>query len=183
MGHTLYRQLIRSLMYMVNTRPSICFPVNTLSQFMVESKRMHWATTRHILRYVRGTIRYELKYSQGDDIRLNGFTDADWAGSLTDQQITSRYSFNVGSGMISWCSRKQKSVSLSSVEVEYMVVRTAMCEVIWLRKLLVNLFRKMMEATRVYYNNQSCIKLFENLVFHDRPKHIDIICHFIRDYV
>jgi len=62
---TLYRQLIGSLMYLVNTRPDICFVVNTLRQFMVESKRVHWAATRHILRYVRGTIGYGLKYSRG----------------------------------------------------------------------------------------------------------------------
>eukprot|EP00253_Pinus_taeda_P018661 PITA_18661 len=77
---TLYRQLIGSLMYLVNTRPDICFAVNTLNQFMVEPKRVHWAVVRHILRYVRRTGGYGLKYSQGENISLNGFTDADWVG-------------------------------------------------------------------------------------------------------
>eukprot|EP00253_Pinus_taeda_P027606 PITA_27606 len=74
---TLYRQLIGFLMYLVNTRPDIYFVVNTLSQFMVEPKRMHWTTAMHILRYVCGTIEYGLRYTRGDGIKLCGFTDAD----------------------------------------------------------------------------------------------------------
>lgn len=111
---TLYRQLIGSLMNLVNTRPDICFVVNTLSQFMVEPKRVHWAATRHIVRYVCGTVGYGLKYYRGEDINLNGFTDADWAGNSVERKSTSGYCFSVGSRMISWCSRKQKSVALSS---------------------------------------------------------------------
>eukprot|EP00253_Pinus_taeda_P001923 PITA_01923 len=125
---TLYRQLIGSLMYLVNTRPNICYAVSTLSQFMVESKRAHWATTKHVL-------------------------------------------------------RKQKSVALSSSEAEYMAASTTSCEAIWLRKLLVNLFKRKMEATRIMCNNQSCIRFSKNPVFHDQSNHIDIWCHFVRDCV
>jgi hypothetical protein len=164
---TLYRQLIGSLMYLVNTRPDICYAVNTLSQFMVEPKRAHWAAAKHVLRYIQGTVDYGLLYTRGKDIRLSGFTDADWAGSSVDRKSTSGYCFNIGSGMTSWCSRKQKSVALSSAEAEYMAASTASCEAIWLRKLLVNLFRRNMEATRIMCDNQSCIKLSENPVFHD----------------
>eukprot|EP00253_Pinus_taeda_P017489 PITA_17489 len=74
---TLYRQLIGSLMYLVNTRPDICYAVNTLSQFMVEPKRAHWATTKHVLRYIRGIVEHGLMYTQGHDIRLSRFTNAD----------------------------------------------------------------------------------------------------------
>jgi len=114
---------------------------------------------------------------------LNGFTDANWVGSSVDWKSTSGYCFSVGLGMISWCSRKQKSMALSSAEAEYMAANTTTCEAIWLRKLLVSLFRKTMETTRVFCNNKSCIKLSENPVFHDQSKHIDISCHFIRDCV
>ena len=85
--------------------------------------------------------------------------------------------------MISWCNKKQKSVALSLAEAAYMATRIAMCESIWIRKLFVSFFRKRMEVTSVYCDNQSCIKLSENPVFHDRLKHIDIKCHFIRDHV
>ena len=74
---TLYRQLIGSLMYLVNTTPDIFYDVNTLSQFMVEPKRAHWAAAKHVLRYLQGTIELGLKYTRDNDVMLSGFTDAD----------------------------------------------------------------------------------------------------------
>ena len=74
---TLYRQLIGSLMYLVNTRPYICYAVNTLSQFMVEPKRAHWAVAKHVLRYLQGTIKLGLKYTHSNDVRLSGFIGVD----------------------------------------------------------------------------------------------------------
>eukprot|EP00253_Pinus_taeda_P019661 PITA_19661 len=164
-------------------RPDICYAVNTLSQFMVEPKRVHWAAAKHVLRYLQGTFDYGLLYTRGKDIRLSGFTYADWVGSSVDRKSSSGYCFDIGLGMTSWCSRKQKSMVLSSFKVEYMAASTASCEAIWLRKLLVNLFRRKMEATRIMCDNQSCIKLSENPMFHDRSKHIDIRCHFVKDCV
>jgi len=71
----LYKQLISSLMYLVNTRPEICFALNTLSQFTVESKQEHWVATKHVLRYLRGTMEYGLRYLGGDGVRLHGYTN------------------------------------------------------------------------------------------------------------
>jgi hypothetical protein len=85
-GPYFIQQLIGSLMYLVNTRPDICFAVNTLSQFMVEPRRVHWVATKHVLRYLRGTIEYGLSYIQGDGVKLMGFTDADWAGNTVDRK-------------------------------------------------------------------------------------------------
>ena len=76
-GPTLYRQLKASLMYLINTRPDICYAVNTHSQFMVEPRRAHWAAAKHVLRYVQGKVELGLRYTRGNDIRLSGFTDAD----------------------------------------------------------------------------------------------------------
>ena len=149
----------------------------------MEPKRAHWAAAKHVLRYIQGTIEHVLKYTQGNDIGLSGFTDADWAGSSIDRKSTRGYCFSIGSGKTSWCSRKKKSVALSSAEAKYMAASTASCEAIWLRKLLVNLLKEKMEATYILCDNQSCIKLSENPVLHDRSKHIDIRCHFIRDCV
>ena len=78
-----------SLMYLVNTRLDICYVVNTLSQFTVEPKRAHWAVAKHVLRYLRGAIELELKYTRDNDVRLSGFTDADWARSSVDRKSTS----------------------------------------------------------------------------------------------
>lgn len=135
------------------------------------------------MKHVHDTIEYGLRYTEGDDIKLCGFINADWAGNSVDRKSTSGYYFNVGSGMVSWCSRKQKSIALSSAKAEYMAASIATRESIWLRKMLVSLFRERMEATSVYCDNQSCIKLFKNPLFHDRSKHIVIQCHFIKDCV
>ena len=117
---TLYRQLVGSLMYLVNTRPDICFAVNTMSQFMCEPRKVHWVAAKHILRYLQGTVDYGLDYRQGDGVRLVGYTDSDWAGCASDRKSTSGCCFGLGSAVVSWFSRKQQSVALSSAEAEYM---------------------------------------------------------------
>jgi hypothetical protein len=137
---SLYRQLIGSLMYLVNTRPDICFAVNTLSQFQVEPRHEHWIAAKHVLRYIRGTINYGLRYTASSDVQLHGFTDLDWAGSAKDRKSTSGMCFSLGSTMISWGSRKQKSVALITTEAEYIATCEACTKAIWLRKLISDLF-------------------------------------------
>jgi hypothetical protein len=144
---TLYHQLIGSLMYLVNTRPDICFAVNTLSQFMVEPRRVHWVAAKHVLRYLCGTVDYGLDYHRGDGVRLVGYTDSDWAGCVSDMKSTSGCCFGLGSTVVSWFSRKQKSVALSSTEAEYMVASQASCEALWLRKMLIGLFGVQLRPT------------------------------------
>jgi hypothetical protein len=110
---TMYRKMIGSLMYLMNTRPDICFVVNTLSQYMVEPRRVHLVVEKHVLRYLKGTIDYGLRYVSDHEIILQGYTDSDWASSVTDQKSTSGCCFSLGSTMISWFSRKHTSVALS----------------------------------------------------------------------
>ena len=116
-------------------------------------------------------------------MKLCGFTDADWAGSPMDRKSTSGGVFSIGSTIVSWYSRKQRSVALSSAEVEYMEASLAACEAIWMRKIVVSLFGSYLEPTVIYCDKQSCIKLSANPIFHDRSKHIDIRDHHIRDFV
>eukprot|EP00253_Pinus_taeda_P024834 PITA_24834 len=111
------------------------------------------------------------------------YFNGDWAGSPTDRKSTSRGIFSIGSTAVSWYSRKQRSMALSSAEAEYMVSSLATCEAIWMRKILVRLFGSHLEPTVIYCDNQSCIKLSANPVFHDRSKHINLRYHHIRDYV
>jgi hypothetical protein len=86
---TLYRQIIGSLMYLTNTRPDICFAVNTLSQFLVEPRRAHLVAAKHVMRYLKGTMDYGLSYDGDHDFTLSGYTDADWEGSVADKKSTS----------------------------------------------------------------------------------------------
>ena len=103
---TLYRQLIGSLMYLSHTRPDIYYTVNALSQFMSDPKHIHLVVAKHVLRYVRGTITYGLKYTSSSGVLLVGYADLDWAGGAADRKSTLVYYFSMGSAMISWSSWK-----------------------------------------------------------------------------
>jgi hypothetical protein len=150
---TLYRHIIGSLMYLTNTRLDICFSVNTLSQFLVEPRRVHLVAAKHVMRYLKGTIDYGLSYDGDHNFTLSGYTDSYWAGSVADRKITSECCFNLGSTMISWQSRKKYSITLNTVEAEYISACFASCEAIWLRKLLTGLFDLEMEATTILCDN------------------------------
>jgi hypothetical protein len=112
----LYRQIIGSLMYLMNTRLDISFSINTLSQFLVEPRHVHLVVAKHVMRYLKGTLDCGLSYDGDHDFRLSGYTHSDWPGSVSDQKITSRCCCSLGSTMISWKSRKQLRISLSTTE-------------------------------------------------------------------
>ena len=112
-----------------------------------------------------------------------GYTDLDWVGSVTDWKSTSGCCFSLGSSMIVWRSRKHMSVALNTNKEKYIATYSASSKAIWLRKMLSGLFDLEMDATCIYCDNQSCIKLFENPVFHDKSKNIDIEYLYISDMV
>jgi hypothetical protein len=118
-----------------------------------------------------------------DEVNFHGFTDAYWAGSPMDRKRTSGGIFSIESIVVSRYSRKQRSVALSSTEVEYMEASQATCEAIWMRNILVGFFGSHLDPTVIHCNNHSCIKLSINHVFHDRSKNIDIWYHHLRDCV
>ena len=103
---TMYHQMIGSLMYLMNTRPNICFTVNTLSQFLTDPRHVHLIAVKHILRYLRGTVDYGLKYEASQKINLEGHVDSYLADSAIDRKITLGCFFSMGLGVISWFSRK-----------------------------------------------------------------------------
>jgi hypothetical protein len=86
---------------------------------MVEPRHVHLIVAKHILRYLKGTIDYGLRYTSDQEISLHGYTDSDWAGSVADRKSTSRCCFSLGSTVIAWFNRKQISVALSKTEAEY----------------------------------------------------------------
>ena len=129
---------------------------------MVEPHHIHWIGAKNLLRYLRGTITYGLRYTAGD-VRLFGYTDADWAGNVDDRKSTSGCCFSLGSASISWMSRKQKSVALSTTEAKYIAASMASCDAVWLRKLFSELFGFTLDTTVILCDNQSGIRLSENL--------------------
>ena len=107
---TMYRQLIRSLMYMIHTMSDICYAVIAMSQFMTKPRQRHWVEENHILRYLRGTITYGLRNTSSGGLFLHGYANVDWAESPVDWKSTSEYCFSLGSAMISWSSWKHGSL-------------------------------------------------------------------------
>ena len=149
---------------------------------MSKPKHKHWIAAKHILRYLRGSIAYGLRYTSSGRVLLHGYADSDWAGSSVDWKSTFRFCFSLGSAMISWSSKKKSSIAQSTTEAEYIATSYAR-RVVWLRKLMSGLFQERLETTVIYCDNQSCLKLTENPVFHDISKHIEMKYHFIRDMV
>ena len=127
---TMYRQMIGSFMYLTNTKPSIFFAVNKLIQFLMDPRHVHLISAKHILRYLKGTVDYGLKYDVNQRINLEGYVYSYWAGSAIDRKSTSGCFFNMGSGVISWFSRKQSCVVLSTAEAEYVASCSASCKVV-----------------------------------------------------
>jgi hypothetical protein len=103
-------------MYLTNSRPDICFVLNILSQFSVEPKRVHLVAAKHVMTYLKGTLDFGVSYNGDHEFSLSGYTNSDWVGSVSDRERTSGCCFNLGSSMISWQSRKQSSISLSTTE-------------------------------------------------------------------
>lgn len=131
---------------------------------MMEPTRVHWVAANHVLRYLKGTTDYGLWYRQVDDVRLEGFIDTNWEGSSTDSKSALDGVFNIRLAVVSWYTKNQRSFALSSTKDKYMAASLAIFEAIWMRTLLVELFKQGTEPTVINFNNQSCIKLFENPV-------------------
>jgi len=156
--------------------------MNILSQFQLEPCYDHWIAANNILRYLRGMINHCLKYNS-KEVKLTGFTDSEWGGSETDGRSTTRGYFSLGSAMISWMSRKQDPVALSSVEEEYMTACEVGKDIVCLRKFMTDLFKKPLGHIMINCDNQSCIKLYGDSVFHARTNHINNKLHYIRNLV
>lgn len=102
-----YRSLIGCLMYLTATRPDIMFPVSVLSRFLNCASELHMVAAKRVLRYLRGTLSYGIKFCRVQEFKLQGYSDSDWAGSMDDMRSTSGYCFTFGSACFSWCSKKQ----------------------------------------------------------------------------
>ncbi|KAG9446519.1 hypothetical protein H6P81_012647 [Aristolochia fimbriata] len=173
-----YASAIWSLMYaMVSTRPDIAHAVGVVSRFMKNPGKEHWEAVKWIFRYLKGTSDYCLCFG-GNNIDVKGFVDSDHAGDRDNGRSTSGYVFTVGGIAVSWVSKLQKVVALSSTEAEYVAATKASKEYIWLKSLMNELGFD--NACRLYSDSQSAIHLAKNSAFHSRTKHIHLRYHFIR---
>jgi hypothetical protein len=174
---------VGSLNYLTTTRPDIAYSVSILSQFMAKPHENHWKAAKRVIQYLKGTIDFRIEYTNDFDVELTGFSDSDWAGDPDDMKSTIGYAYSIGSGIVSWSSKKQPTVSLSSTEAEYKTLCTATCEAIWLKRILEDVGEKQKVPTIIQYDNQSSIKLANNPVYHARSKHIETHYNFVREKI
>ena len=174
-----YHEAIGSLMYAsLGTRPDITFAVQMLSRFATNPGSAHWDAVKRVFRYLKGTRKLWLSYG-GKDGELEGYADAD-GSMMEDRKAISGYAFIVNGGAISWSTKKQEIVSLSTTESEYIAATYASKEALWLRSLIHILFGTPLSTTTLFSDNQSAIALTKEHQYHARTKHIDVRYHFIR---
>jgi hypothetical protein len=177
-----YREAIGSLKYAaLGTHPDISFAVSFLAQFMQNPGRAHWEAVKRVFYYLKGTKDTCLVIG-GTGGELEAFLDVDWAFQEHRHSI-SGYIFTIGGGTVSWSSKKQAIVTLSTMEAEYIAVTHAAKEALWIRMFLGEITRPLEKATTIHLDNVSAISITKNDEYHPRTKHINIRYHFIRHTV
>uniref|UniRef100_A0A2N9I442 Integrase catalytic domain-containing protein n=1 Tax=Fagus sylvatica TaxID=28930 RepID=A0A2N9I442_FAGSY len=178
-----YRRLVGKLIYLTITRPDISYAVSIVSQFMTNPRVPQMNAVIRILKYLKNAPGRGLFYRSSGHLRIEGYTDADWAGSPSDRKSTTGYCTFIGGNLITWRSKKQSVVARSSAEAEYRAMAHTTCELTWLRTVLQEFGLLIQGPTPLYCDNQAAIHIASNPVFHERTKHIEVDCHFVRSKV
>ena len=178
-----YTSIVGALLYLsVRTRPDIAFSVGCLAQFSSAPSEKHFIAIKRVLRYLKGTINYGIMYSQSN-YKLVGYSDADFAADVDTRKSVSGYVFLLGNGAVSWSSRKQSMVVLSSTESEYVSLCSACREAVWLGRVVSELSGSSDKSVTIYEDNKSAMCIASNNITSSRSKHIDIKLHYVRELI
>lgn len=172
-------------MYLTVTRPDLMHGVCLISRYMANPRLSHWLAAKRILRYLRGTVELGILYRRDESsrLRLMAFTDSDYAGDVDDRRSTSGFVFLMASGAVSWASKKQPVVALSTTKAEYIAASLCSCQCVWLRRVLEMIGCGEGFATVINCDNSSTIQLSKHPVFHGKSKHIEVRFHNLRELV
>ncbi|KAK2403095.1 putative mitochondrial protein [Trifolium repens] len=179
---TKYRGIIGSLLYLTASRPDIMFSVCMCARYQSCPKESHLKAVKRILKYLKGTSNFGLWYSKGNDCSLVGYSDSDFASCKLDRKSTSGTCHLFCNSLVSWHSKKQVSVALSTAEAEYVAAGSCCSQILWLKQQLLDYDLKL-QRVPILCDNTSAINLTKNPVLHSRTKHIEIRHHFLRDHV
>ena len=180
-----YANAIGILMYaMMCTQPDICYAVRLVSRFQSNLGLSHWKAVKMILRYLKGIADYILCY-QGSDLHIIGYSDADWDSDLNERKSTSGYAFLLNNGAITWSSKKQPCIALSTMKAEYVACLAVVQEAVWLRRFFKNLkvVKDASDPVTIHCDSMAALAYAKDSKYHGRTKHIDIRYHYIRDMV
>jgi len=136
---TMYRRIVGSLIYMTITRPNLNYVVGMVNQFMQTPQKSHLDAVRRILKYIKHILQCGIFYEAKNQLQIHGYTYVDQVGNVSNRRSIGGFMFSFGSGAISWNSKKQPIVTLSSMEAKYRSVVITTCEVVWLQNLLSDL--------------------------------------------
>jgi hypothetical protein len=176
-----YRSMIGSLLYLCASRPDIMLFVCMCARFQTDPKEVQLRAVKRIMRYLVYTPKFGLWYPKGSTFDLIGYSDADWAGCKIDRKSTSGTCQFLGRSLVSWASKKQNSVALSTAEAEYIAAGHCCAQLLWMRQTLRDYGYKLSKVP-LLCDNESAIRMADNPVEHSRTKHIDIRYHFLRDH-
>ncbi|XP_015168013.1 uncharacterized mitochondrial protein AtMg00810-like [Solanum tuberosum] len=179
----IYQRLVGRLLYLTMTRPDIAFAVQLLSQFMHNPKTSHMNAALRVVRYVKQSPGLGILMASTADNHLTAYCDADWASCPNNRKSITGYMVVYGNSLISWKAKKQETISRSSAEAEYRSLASTVAEVVWLVGLFKELGVQVRLPVHIHSDSKSAIQIAANPVFHERTKHIDIDCHFIREKV
>jgi len=178
-----YRRLVGRLIYLAFTRPDLSYAVHILSQFMHAPRKDHMDAALRVVRYLKGSPGQGILLSSDCDLALSGWCDSDWASCPLTRRSVSGWLVFLGNSPISWKTKKLFTVSRSSAEAEYRAMAAVTCELKWLKGLKRCLGIDHTSPMQLYCDSQSALHLAQNPVFHERTKHIEVDCHFLRDAV
>ncbi|XP_062104243.1 uncharacterized protein LOC133815415 [Humulus lupulus] len=179
---TKYRGMIGSLLYLTASRPDILFSVGLCARYQSCPKESHLSVVKRIFRYLIGTMNLGLWYPKNSNFEIISYSDADFAGCKSDRKSTSGTCHFLGNSLVSWFSKKQNSVALSTTEAEYIAAGSCCAQILWMKQTLKD-FDVDFECTPIKCDNTSAINLSKNPILHSRAKHIDIRHHFLRDHI
>src|SRR3954467_12547569 len=174
--------MIGSLLYLCASRPDIMLSVCMCAIFQSTPKESHHMAVKRVLRYLVYTPNLGLWYPKGSSFKLVRYSDSDWAGDKVDHKSTSGSCQFLGRSLVSWSSKKQNCVSLSTAEAEYIAARSCCAQLLWMRQTLMDYGVKC-DKVPLLFDNESAIKIADNPVQHSRTNHIDIRHHFLRGHV
>ena len=177
-----YRGMVGSLLYLTASRPNIMFDTFLCDRFQANPRESHLIAIERIFRFLKGTPNLGIWYHRESGFDLIGYSNADYVGCRIDRKTTTGTCQFLGNKLVSWFSKKQYSVSISTAEAEYIAAGSCCAQILWMRNQLVD-YGLQLEKILIFCDNTSAITITENPVQHSRIKHIDIIYHFIREHV